>query len=105
MSNELKRYQVEADFPGTQVSLIESDEGNLVFHSDALAAIEAAKPKWEPIETAPDEGEFLVWMPNERTKVQSCRRRRAMDVIGGCFGFDLTKPTHWMPFPPPPESE
>ncbi len=58
---------------------------------------------WQPIETAPKDGTFLVYMPNERIKVQAARFHPNVKVIGGVFAFELTKPTHWMPLPEPPE--
>ncbi len=57
---------------------------------------------WQPIETAPEDGEFLVYMPEERTRIQSAKFRQNVKTIGGAFAFDLTKPSHWMPLPPPP---
>lgn len=57
---------------------------------------------WQPIETAPDDGEFLVYTPNERRKIQAAEWHSNFKVIGNHFAFDLTKPTHWMPLPEPP---
>jgi hypothetical protein len=60
--------------------------------------------EWQPIETAPDDGtEFLAFLPNERRKIQvSWQIGNGDMVIGGCFSFDTTKPTHWMPLPESP---
>ena len=58
---------------------------------------------WQPIETIPPEGEFLVFMPGERMKIQVAKWHPNVKVIGNVFAFDLTKPTHWMPLPEPPK--
>lgn len=63
--------------------------------------------EWRPIETQPDVGEYLVYVPSERTKMQVCRsglnaNGRPLRVIGGHFSFDVAAPTHWCPLPPPP---
>lgn len=59
---------------------------------------------WQPIETAPEHGEFLVYMPDEpRRKTQAAEWHPNVKVIGNHFAFDLTKPTHWMPLPEPPQ--
>jgi hypothetical protein len=54
--------------------------------------------KWQPIETAP-EGEILVYMPEERFKIQAANWGSRVRTIGGVFDFDRTKPTHWQPLP------
>lgn len=48
---------------------------------------------WKPIEECPAEGEFLVYLPNERDKFQVMVRHPKVTTIGGNFAFDLTKPT------------
>lgn len=60
---------------------------------------------WQPIETAPEDGLFLVYMPNEppHSMFQVARWHPNAKVIGHVFAFDLTKPTHWMPLPSPPD--
>jgi hypothetical protein len=65
----------------------------------------APAPAWQPIETAPDSGVFLVYMPDERTKFQVAKFHPNVRVIGNCFAFDITKPTHWMPLPEAPTSK
>lgn len=59
---------------------------------------------WQPIETAPREGSFLVYTPDERLKVQGAHRNaNGVFVIGNSFAFDITRPTHWMLLPPAPK--
>jgi len=58
MSNELKRYEPVIDF-GRVLRVRENADGDYVLHSDALAAIEAAKPKWLDIHSAPKDEDFL----------------------------------------------
>lgn len=70
----------------------------------ALRAITRALslPQWEPITSAPDEGEVLVWAVCETSGqgwVSIARRWR-----GGWLSIDdgTVAPTHWMPKPAPP---
>lgn len=60
--------------------------------------------EWQPIETAPTAGIFLVYMPLEREdrKMQVANWRPNVKVIGGLFSFDCEPVTHWMPLPEPP---
>lgn len=61
--------------------------------------------EWRDFSTAPKEGVFLVWMPKAMngSHVQAMKRHPNVSIIGGQFAFDLSKPTHWMPLPAPPE--
>lgn len=62
--------------------------------------------EWKPIETAPEVGAFLVWMPEPhiRSHMAVASWHPNLKVVGGCFLFDLrSKPTHWMPLPEPPK--
>jgi hypothetical protein len=59
--------------------------------------------EWQPIETLPDEGQFLIYLPEEIRQFQVMYKNHRFSMIGGDFGFDLTKPTHWMPLPEPPK--
>lgn len=61
---------------------------------------------WQPIETAPAEGAFLVFMPTEREGkgIQPMCRRKNFSTIGDRFDFDCEPPTHWMPLPAAPEA-
>ncbi|MET3232203.1 UNVERIFIED_ORG: hypothetical protein ABIC54_004408 [Burkholderia sp. 1263] len=59
--------------------------------------------EWKPIETAPAEGQFLVYMPGEkRQPIQVAKWHQNMKTIGNQFHFDMEQPTHWMPLPEPP---
>ena len=57
---------------------------------------------WQPIETAPKVGVFLVFLPGERRKFEVMYRAENTSIVGGAFGFDRSAPTHWMPLPHPP---
>lgn len=71
------------------------------------AALSAAPQSdgWRPMETAPEMGEFLVYMPQERTQIQVAKWHPNVKTIGGSFSFDLTAPTHWHPLPKIPQTE
>lgn len=57
---------------------------------------------WQPIETAPKVGVFLVYLPDELRKFQVMyRNERGVTIIGGAFGFDMSKPTLWQPIEGP----
>jgi hypothetical protein len=62
--------------------------------------------EWQPIETAPESGVFLVYIPGERAedRVHVAKWHPNVRVIGGVFAFDRKPPTHWMPLPPTPSS-
>ena len=61
---------------------------------------------WLPIETAPEEGQFLVYMPEDkRCPIQVAKWHPNVKVIGNQFAFDQPKPTHWMPLPEAPNAE
>ena len=61
---------------------------------------------WKPIETAPAEGIFLVYMPDyKRMPIQVAKWHPNVKVIGNQFAFDLPPATHWMPLPNPPEEK
>lgn len=59
--------------------------------------------EWQPIETAPKVGIFLVFLPNERRNFEVMYRMENTSIVGGAFGFDRTAPTHWMPLSQPPQ--
>lgn len=62
--------------------------------------------EWQPIETAPIKGTFLVWLPEPDGRMGSqvalMMNHPNVQFINGNFAFDLSKPTHWMPLPEPP---
>jgi len=58
---------------------------------------------WQPIETAPENGTFLVFMPEERTRIQVAKWHPNVKTIGNSFAFDLSEPTHWRPLPNAPQ--
>jgi hypothetical protein len=62
---------------------------------------------WQPIETAPYEGDVLVYSPDAKmAKVASCLLRGGRPfVVNGVFAWDWEPVTHWMPLPSPPEAE
>jgi len=59
-----------------------------------LAAVAAAEPRWQPIETAPHGVPLLLW--NKHNHFVGIW---FADWVGG------EKPTHWMPLPPPPGAD
>lgn len=68
-------------------------------------AWDAARPKWEPIETAPkNEVMFLGYVPHSSGGYICCfywnekLKQWQNNIDGGC---DM--PTHWMPLPVPPK--
>jgi hypothetical protein len=59
--------------------------------------------EWQPIETAPKDGRFLVFLSDGAVEVAKRIPNSKTMVIGGAFSFDRSeKPTHWMPLPEPP---
>lgn len=60
---------------------------------------------WQPIETAPKDENILLF----QTETQGVFEGKFLDVDEGCWwndaGFCIVDPTHWMPFPPPPETD
>lgn len=62
--------------------------------------------EWQPIETAPTKGQFLVFIPTSHTPMQVCCMRKVANgtikIIGNHNVWDMDEPTHWMPLPGPP---
>jgi hypothetical protein len=64
--------------------------------------------EWQPIETAPRDGRFIVFEPTEgRGRVLMADRVSAGPTllwrrVGGHPEDFFVKPTHWMPLPAPP---
>jgi len=74
-----------------------------------VPAAEAPKPEgasgWQPIETAPEEGEFLAWQAHHKRAVTVMR----MEVMGADAVIDQWsgkwfRAKWWMPLTPPPQS-
>ena len=59
---------------------------------------------WFPIESAPKEGVFLVWLPEpEQGSNVMPMNSGKITTIGHYFVWDVqSKPTHWRPLPSPP---
>lgn len=62
----------------------------------AVGALEKALPVWQPIETAPKDGEQYVAWDGEKIAIIWWAGYWEVDEPFG-------KPTHWMPLPAPPE--
>ncbi len=75
------------------------------FRPMAQAAIEAALEKmWQPIETAPKDGEqFLICLENYED-VRWVDLSEPNTVYSEDMWGDFVWPTHWMPLPHPPEN-
>ncbi|MBU3625997.1 hypothetical protein ICN48_07080 [Polynucleobacter sp. JS-Safj-400b-B2] len=70
--------------------------------------------QWKPIETVPDEGNFLFYIPTERDAqddgiYEGSRTKtgqgKILTIIGQLFDFDRGPASHWMEKPSPPEPE
>ncbi len=64
------------------------------------------RPKWQPIETAPDEGIFLVFAPSDYEDEQMLmgERDESGEIRVHIDGQRILGATHWMPLPDPPSS-
>lgn len=62
--------------------------------------------EWKPIETIPEEGFFLVFMPEARegSRIQAAKWRKGIKTIGNVFDFDCNPATHWMEQPSEPSN-
>ena len=62
---------------------------------------------WQPIETAPKIGQFLVLLETEMVgcRIHPMTRHKNLASIGCYFDFDAGTPTHWMPLPSLPNVE
>lgn len=70
--------------------------------------------EWQPIETAPDKGRFLIWLRDEGFSVFASYRilerdtpeeYRAMWIWEMDCSADWHDPSHWKPEPDPPQPE
>lgn len=62
--------------------------------------------KWEPIETAPRDGTWILGWRKSNVFIDGVQTVMAFDDVedhwvDGCFEVD--PPTHWMPLPEPPK--
>lgn len=65
----------------------------------------AMASNWQPFDTAPAQGVFLVYLEEESlgSLVQVMNRRKNVSTIASNFAFDMPKPLYWQPQPDPPE--
>ena len=62
--------------------------------------------EWQPIETAPSEGDFLAYVPNSIAGpilIVEADMGEFWHMAGD--DTETVKPTHWMPLPPPPSTK
>lgn len=63
---------------------------------------------WQPIDTAPDDTEILVWSATQSGTYLAIRKRDGWWTADAC-PFEWTElvdlPTHWMAIPQPPEKQ
>jgi len=105
MSNELKRYNPDWEHVNWNATacLTEDANGTVVLHSDALAAIEAAKPKWLDIAGAPKDGTEVILRSGDR--IGSSMWLAWLEEPTWAIGFDgdswdgEKSPTHYQPLP------
>lgn len=108
---ELKRYNVDALLGDAY----ETPRGVFVKHSEALAAIEAARAVWLDIAGVPKDGTEVILRRGSRVGAAIWLKwpgsESECEGEGWSIGFDGNSwdddqaPTHYMPLPPPPESE
>jgi hypothetical protein len=63
---------------------------------------------WQPIETLPERGNFLVYLstPHLGCRMAVMNRHPKITTVGGILDFDLDgKPTHWRELPEEPTDE
>ena len=71
----------------------------------AKAAWEAARPEWQPIETAPVD-EWVLMLDGDRTMSRSRYDIPVyVDMVESGGQGRGTSYTHWMPLPKPPKGE
>lgn len=65
------------------------------------------KPDWQPIETAPKDGKWLLGFYRGKCIIYRWSQRQ-FDKCGNGWDFTangLHSPTHWMPLPAPPNTD
>jgi hypothetical protein len=71
---------------------------------EAAAALEAArKDGWQPIETAPKDGNEVILFDSDYLQLSGFEGRYSEPRGSWLSSYDgPVNPTHWMPLPPPP---
>lgn len=69
--------------------------------ADWLQRVEAAAPKWQPIETAPRDGTRVLICWQDTGVVESAEYRKGAGWTGAAC-FWIRDPSHWMPLPGAP---
>lgn len=75
------------------------------------AAQSASVPQWQPIETAPKDGTWVLLYQGEHVfqgywfNIIEGHERWADHSASGCGGYVEAMPTHWMPLPPAPKPQ
>lgn len=60
---------------------------------------------WQPIETAPEEGEFLAWQAQYKRAVTVVRMEMmGNDAVIDAWAGKWFRAKWWMPLTPPPQS-
>lgn len=91
--------------------IVATGEGDMLWinrhHAAALlSAIDAPAPQWQPIESAPKDGDILAW-DGDDIRVTHWHTRPS--GAGGWYEqvdqyeVFFWSPTHWQPLPAPPE--
>jgi hypothetical protein len=93
---------------GDEASALHADCAERAALGERAEAAEAALAAhtWQPIETAPKDGSFLVLLPlpHLNSRLQVATYHPNVQIVGGVFLFDLaSQPTHWMPLPETPQ--
>lgn len=75
-----------------------------------IAELEAAQT-WQPIESAPKDGTWILVIDNTFDGLEGAFVAQRAECFGGCwltnsFGKrDVVRATHWMPLPTPPKGD
>lgn len=89
---------------GPRLGMVDADKPKWLDVDRLLEVID--QREWQPIETAPESGRFLVYMPDGALhQIQAAHYEPNFKIIGDHFAYEQSKPTHWMPLPDPPEEE
>jgi hypothetical protein len=80
---------------------METDPLDLADDLDAVVGHIIVAPVWQPIETAPKDGLYLIYQPPDEAGRFALSERICLNRDGG----GIRKTTHWMPLPTPPKGE